>query len=58
MASKIGRKLSEAEMNAPDLDEDGNLDVEHYPVPLVEGDDTWNEAARQLNDEPPEDGEP
>lgn len=27
-----GRKLNEAEMNAPDLD-DGQLDVEHYPLP-------------------------
>lgn len=25
--------MTEAELNAPDLDDDGNLDVEHYPVP-------------------------
>ena len=45
-----GRKLTEAEMNAPDLDDDGNLDVEHYELP--DGDSitdpylrkVWNDA--------------
>jgi hypothetical protein len=31
------RKLTEAELNAPDLDDDGNLDVEHYPLPDSSG---------------------
>lgn len=34
MATKtVHRELSEAELNAPDLDDEGNLDVEHYPIP-------------------------
>lgn len=33
------RKLTEAELYAPDLDEDGELDVEHYSIP------TGNDAA-------------
>ena len=49
----LGRKLSEAELYAPDLDE-GVLDVEHYLVPQSDSKDdylreVWNEAARMVN---------
>lgn len=57
-----GPKLSEAERNAPDLDDDGNLDVEHYLVP--DGDhikddylrSVWEEVSRQLNGQEELDG--
>jgi len=56
MATKAGeRKLSEAELNAPDLDDDGNLDVEHYPIPDGSGikdeylRSIWDEAVKGLN---------
>ncbi len=50
-----GRKLSEAELYSPDLDE-GELDVEHYLVPDGSGfkdpymRKAWDEALRLLND--------
>ena len=54
MASKpLGRKLNEAELNAPDLDE-GVLDVETYPVPDGSNIDdpglraAWDEARRLI----------
>jgi hypothetical protein len=37
MATKTTRKLTEAELNAPDLDDEGELDVEHYPLPSAKG---------------------
>jgi len=54
MATKISsRKLSEEEIYAPDLDEDGELDVEHYAIPLADGDSplaqAWNEAVRLID---------
>ena len=61
MAVKVDkRKLTEAELNAPDLDEDGNIDVERYPVPA--GADitdpylreVWQEAVGLLEAEQPE----
>lgn len=54
MAKAIARELTEAELYAPDLDE-GELDVEHFPVPEVADVDdpylreVWAEAARQFN---------
>jgi len=49
--------MSEAELNAPDLDDEGNIDVEHYPVPG--GDDiadpylreVWAESVKIINQE-------
>jgi hypothetical protein len=46
---------TEADLNAPDLDEDGNLDVEHYPVPdgrairdpYLRG--VWDDAVQSLD---------
>jgi len=45
-------KLAEARLNAPDLDDEGELDVETYPLPEYEGEDpylaeVW-EAAKEL----------
>jgi hypothetical protein len=60
MATKAtGRKLSEAELNASDLDDDGNLDVETFPVPdgsAIEDPylkNVWQRAVKDLdaNDE-------
>ncbi len=58
MAIKTGgRKLSEAELNAPDLDDDGNPDVETFPVPGGAGIDddylraVWDEAVAGLDGE-------
>ena len=57
MATKtVHRELSDAELNAPDLDDDGNLDVETFPVPdASEIDDpalrdAWAEALSILED--------
>lgn len=58
------RKLTEAEINSPDLDEDGELDVERYALPA--GDEiedpylaeTWDAALKLLDEEsPPEEEE-
>jgi hypothetical protein len=52
-----GRKLTEAELNAPDLDDDGNLDVEHYLLPDASGitdpylRDVWETVRRTMPDE-------
>lgn len=49
MATQPGVKLSEAEMNAPDLDDDGEFDVEHYPLPACDDPKlkaAWDEAMR------------
>jgi hypothetical protein len=56
MATKTtGRRLTEAELNAPDLDDEGNFDVEYFPVPSSEGiedpelKEAWKEAMRILD---------
>lgn len=51
------QKLTEAELYAPDLDEDGELDVERYSLPSYDGDDpylaeVWG-AAKELIEGPP-----
>ena len=54
------RQLSEAELNAPDLDDDGELDPEHYPLPA--GDtvedpylaEVWAAAVKELEEMTPE----
>lgn len=49
----LGKKLTEAELYAPDLDE-GELDVEYYLIPDSEGisdpylKKAWNEAKRLI----------
>ena len=51
------RKLTEAEMNAPDLDDDGNLDVEHYELPSGENitdpylRKVWDSAVRLIQED-------
>lgn len=50
------RQLSEAELYAPDLDDDGELDPEHYPLPA--GDEiedpylaeVWEKALKELEE--------
>lgn len=56
MASKPSiRHLSEAERYAPDLDDDGNLDPETFPIPTAEGIDdpylqqVWQAAVEGLD---------
>lgn len=58
MATKTTeRRLTEAELNAPDLDDEGNFDVEYFPVPGSEGiedpelKEAWEEAMRILDEE-------
>lgn len=57
MAIKSGsRRLSEAELNAPDLDDDGNFDVETYSLPQASFDDpylsqVWEDARRLLEEQ-------
>lgn len=59
MATKTGKKLTEEELNSPDLDDDGEVDVEIYPVPDAQAagiDDpylreVWDEAVRLLDDD-------
>jgi hypothetical protein len=55
MATKvIHRRLSEAELNAPDLDDEGELDVETFPVPDAKDPalrEAWEEAMRILNED-------
>jgi hypothetical protein len=56
------RRLSEADLNNPDLDDDGNLDVEHYPLPDASDIDdqylaeVWDEAVNSYGSKlkPPE----
>lgn len=48
-------KLSEAELNSPDIDQDGETDVQYYPVPekIDSGDayvdKVWSAAAKEIN---------
>ena len=55
MAIKAGRKLTEADLYAPDLD-DGFLNVEHYPLPGGDGIEdqylrtVWEAAVKMLLD--------
>lgn len=48
-------KLSEAEMNSPDIDQDGETDVQYYLVPekIDSGDQyldrVWRDAAMEIN---------
>jgi hypothetical protein len=58
MATKtIHRRLSDAELNAPDLDDEGNLDVEYFPIPSGSGIENpelkaaWDEAIRILSEQ-------
>jgi hypothetical protein len=50
-----GKPLTEAEMNSPDLDDDGDTDVEYYPANIQSGNDyldkVWKLAAEELNKE-------
>ena len=56
-ADGSGRRLSEAELNAPDLDDDGELDVETYLLPSVDGiedpylADVWEAALGEMDNE-------
>ena len=51
----IGRELTEEELYSPDIDE-GELDVESYPVPSGDGiedpylREVWNEAVRSIEE--------
>lgn len=59
MATKPSANLTEAELNSTDMDDDGTLNVEHYPVP--DGGDisdpylreVWNAAVSGLDAETP-----
>lgn len=56
------RRLTEAELNAPDLDDDGDFDVEHYPLLAADVSaiddpylaEVWDAAVKLLEEGPVE----
>lgn len=60
---ETSRKLSEVEIYAPDLDEDGEFDVESYPLPAGDGiedpylAEVWDTAVALIGNEPVDEDE-